>query len=138
MQVGANVLGDVTDWWTEDELPDPSKENMIRPTGWRLVVRPIAPKTMTAGGLVIPQPSADMEAATQTIGRVLAIGPLCWKRPDMTDAALVNYNWASVGEYVMYGKYAGQKLTCDGVKLLILNDDEITAVVPNPDVIKKG
>ena len=28
-----------------------------------------------------------------------------------------------------YGKYAGQKLVINGVKLLLLNDDEITSIL---------
>jgi len=35
-----------------------------------------------------------------------------------------------VGDRVTYGKYAGQKLVINGVKLLLLNDDEITSILP--------
>jgi hypothetical protein len=38
--------------------------------------------------------------------------------------------WPSAGDRITYGKYAGQKIIIDGVKLLILNDDEITSVLP--------
>ena len=34
------------------------------------------------------------------------------------------------GDKITYGKYAGQKLSVNGVKLLLLNDDEITSILP--------
>ncbi len=33
-------------------------------------------------------------------------------------------------EKVTYGKYAGQKLIVNGVRFLLLNDDEITSILP--------
>jgi co-chaperonin GroES (HSP10) len=41
-----------------------------------------------------------------------------------------------VGDYVAFGRFAGQKLTHKGVKLLLVNDDEILAVVPNPETLQ--
>ena len=37
--------------------------------------------------------------------------------------------WAKVGDSVLFGKYAGIKLESEGVRLVILNDDEIVAVI---------
>jgi co-chaperonin GroES (HSP10) len=39
-------------------------------------------------------------------------------------------NTPEVGNRVTYGKYAGQKVTINGVRLLLLNDDEITSILP--------
>jgi co-chaperonin GroES (HSP10) len=38
---------------------------------------------------------------------------------------------AKIEDHVTYGKYAGQKVVVDGEKFLILNDDEITSILPN-------
>jgi len=35
-----------------------------------------------------------------------------------------------VGDRITYGKYAGQKLVINGVRFLLLNDDEITSILP--------
>ena len=35
-----------------------------------------------------------------------------------------------VNDRVTYGKYAGQKLVINGVRFLLLNDDEITSILP--------
>ena len=35
-----------------------------------------------------------------------------------------------VNDRVTYGQYAGQKITINGVKLLLLNDDELTSIIP--------
>jgi co-chaperonin GroES (HSP10) len=36
-----------------------------------------------------------------------------------------------IGDRVTYGKYAGQKIVVKGVKFLLLNDDEITSILPD-------
>ena len=36
-----------------------------------------------------------------------------------------------VGNRVTYGKYAGQKVTVNGVRFLLLNDDELTSILPD-------
>ena len=35
-----------------------------------------------------------------------------------------------VGDKVTYGKYAGQKIVVNGVSFLLVNDDEITSILP--------
>lgn len=44
------------------------------------------------------------------------------------------YLWdVKVGDWVIYGKYAGQTKTYKGVRFLTVNDDEITDVIKSPD-----
>jgi len=39
-------------------------------------------------------------------------------------------NIPQVGNRVTYGKYSGQKVTINGVRFLLLNDDELTSILP--------
>ena len=39
-------------------------------------------------------------------------------------------NRPKVGDRITYGKYAGQKIVVNGVRFLLLNDDEITSILP--------
>ena len=39
--------------------------------------------------------------------------------------------WPKIDDHVTFGKYAGQKVVVDSEKFLLLNDDEITSILPN-------
>ena len=46
--------------------------------------------------------------------------------------------WCTTGDHIVYSRYAGSKIDVKGVKLLLLNDDEVLAVLPNPDAITQN
>ena len=118
------------EWATDATEPDPTG---IEPLGWRLLVRPITTKEKTKGGILLPASALDTKDLTQTVGRVLAIGPLSYKRADM-----IEYDpWIEVGDYVVFAKYGGQRMKYSGVKVIILNDDEVTARITNPDKLER-
>ena len=118
------------DWYTDNSV-SLNEEDVPRPLGWRLVVRPLPPNAKTAGGILLPDSSVEEEEMLQTIGQIVAVGNLCWTRPDMQPDGEFK-PWAKVGDYVTYGRYTGKKFQCNGVKLLIMNDDEILTVVDDP------
>ena len=35
-----------------------------------------------------------------------------------------------IGDFVTFGKYAGQKIVVNNVRFILLNDDEITSILP--------
>ena len=39
--------------------------------------------------------------------------------------------WCKLGDYVMFGKYAGHRFKYGQAELRIMNDDEILGVVPD-------
>lgn len=115
------------DWYSELDKPDP--KTLPSPCGWRVVIRPDSPAVKSAGGIIIPISNVEQNKLVTTTGRVLAIGPLAYSKADMQDPSTGEFSpWCSVGDTVLYGKYAGIKLEVDGVRLLILNDDEVIAV----------
>lgn len=113
-------------WFTEDTVPDP-KPGELSVKGWKILVRPIANAPKTKGGIIIPDATLDYIDLIRSVGRVLAIGPLAYTRPDMGDEP-----WCKVGDFVLYGRYAGAKISYGGVKLLFLNDDEVITTVKDP------
>jgi chaperonin GroES len=115
-------------WFTDDDVPDP--QTVPEPQAWRVVVRPISPLSKTAGGIYLPDDFVDKQSYATTIGRVLRLGPTSFHREDLTDEI-------QVGDFVLYGKYAGMRFECEGVRLLIMNDDELLAKVPDPTTIKR-
>jgi co-chaperonin GroES (HSP10) len=43
--------------------------------------------------------------------------------------------WCKEGDWVIFGRYAGARLTIDGGEVRILNDDEIVGTVNDPEDI---
>ena len=118
------------EWATNATEPDPTG---IEPLGWRILVRPLSIKEKTSGGILLPDSVLETKDLTQTVGRVLAVGPLAYKRADMIDYP----PWVEVGDFVVFAKYGGQRLKYGGVKVVVLNDDELTAIVEDPDRLER-
>jgi chaperonin GroES len=100
------------------------------PLNWKVLVQPNQAKTKTSGGVLLPESSKDNEEYLTAHGTVCALGDLAYRDRD------TGQRWRSevcprVGDRVTYGKYAGQKLVVKGVKFLLLNDDEITSILPD-------
>lgn len=120
------------DWISDAEVPDPTPlPNVV---GWSILVRPVPIRTKTKGGIIVPAKTRDDIAYLTTVGRVLACGPLCYNRGDMLLDGMVT-PWCKVGDYVCYGKFKGTRFAYKGVKLLLLNDDNILMTISSPSDI---
>jgi chaperonin GroES len=130
-------LGDAN-WMNDEEFKLPT--DLPSPKLWRVLVVPVRPRRMSRGAhgtkIVLPDVSRENEGHLNYIGKVVAIGPLAGRKQDFLDpdAAGRGYLWdIKVGDWVIYGRYTGQKMEYRGVKFLVINDDEILASVPSPD-----
>lgn len=94
----------------------------LKPLGDRLVVKPIESEETTASGIILPETAKEKPQQ----GEVLAVGP--GRRDD--DGKRVEMD-VSVGDVVLYAKYAGTEVKVNGDKLLILKEPDILAVVDN-------
>lgn len=94
----------------------------INPVGHRVLVRPEEVERKTASGIILDAKTVMMEDMAQTQGTVVALGDTCWDDQPTP--------WAKVGDFVMFGKYAGVVYEGnDGVKYRVLNDKDIVAVL---------
>ena len=100
------------------------------PLNWKVLVQPNQVKTKTSGGILLPESSKDNEEYLTAHGAVCALGDLAYRDRD-TGKRCRSEICPKVGDRVTYGKYAGQKLVVKGVKFLLLNDDEITSILPD-------
>lgn len=92
----------------------------LRPLYDRVVVRPLEAETTTAGGIIIPDKSAEKP----TRGEVLATGDgAVMKNGELRKLAV------RVGDTVLYGEYAGTKVNVDGEELIILRESDILATI---------
>jgi chaperonin GroES len=85
----------------------------LKPLQDRVLIKIEEGESKTSGGIFIPQTAQEK---TQT-GVVIAVG-------DDKDAIKV-----SVGQKVMYDKYAGTQVKVDGVEHLVVKMQDIIAVI---------
>lgn len=92
----------------------------LKPLGDRLIVKPIEQEEMTAAGIVLPETAKEKPQK----GEILAAGP--GGRDDSGDRIEME---VSVGDKVLFAKYAGTEIKVEGDKLLILRESDILAIV---------
>ena len=123
----------------DDRVLDPTLidksilERMPQPTGWRMLVLPYKGKGMTEGGIQLVKETIERESLATVVAYVVAMGPDCYK-----DAKRFEKPWCHEKQWVLVGRYAGARLKIEGGELRLLNDDEILAVVSNPEDIQSA
>lgn len=114
-----------SEWITLDE-EDPKELPEIM--GWKVLVRPVTVKEKTKGGIIMPDSVKDDVTYLTTVGKVLAMGPLCYEDKQK----FPNGKWCKVGDYVVYGRNVGNKFLFKGIRLLLINDDQVIMKVKDP------
>lgn len=92
----------------------------LRPLSNHLVVEPIEQEDVTASGIVIPQTAKEKPQQ----GTVLAVGP-----GRMLDNGKRDPMPIKAGDRVLYSKYGGTTFKIDGRDLLVLDEDDVLAIV---------
>ena len=92
----------------------------LQPLGDRVVVKPTPREEMTKSGIVLPDTAKEKPQE----GSILAVGPGAFDNDGKRIAMDV-----SVGQKVLYGKYAGTEFKVDGDELLIVSQKDILAIV---------
>jgi chaperonin GroES len=126
---------DELDIWANqdgDELPPDFFEGLPIPIYWRVLVMPKAAQKKTKSGIVLAQAAQEAQQHLCYIGQILAAGGEAFKSERFANEK----NLPKVGDWIIYGRYAGQRLEYKGVKLLIVNDDDILAVASDPHALR--
>jgi chaperonin GroES len=92
----------------------------LKPLHDRVVVRALDQETRSPGGIVIP----DNAKEKPTTGEVLAVGP-----GRVTDDGVTIPVTVTVGDRVLFGQYAGQKVKVNGQEIAILREEDVLAVI---------
>jgi chaperonin GroES len=87
----------------------------FKPLADRVLVEPMAAETKTASGIIIPDNAKEKPQK----GKIVAVGNGT-KDEKMT---------VSVGDTVLYGKYAGTELKFEGQDYLIMRESDLLAIV---------
>ena len=107
------------------------KERLPQPTGWRLLVMPYMGKAVTEGGIHIPDAVIDREALATVVAYVLKVGPLAYGDKKKFPSG----PWCAEKDWIIFGRYAGARFKIDGGEVRVLNDDEVIAVIQDPEDI---
>lgn len=123
-----NILSDI-----DIEFPDGFMESLMVPLYWRVLIMPKPPKKETSGGIIVPEDAQEAEKYQCYIGKLLAAGPVAFRDKRLTghdndyfgERQLI---LPKLGDWLVYGRYAGQRLNHMGVDLLLLNDNEVLGI----------
>ena len=111
--------------FTPDSVQEDSslKDQLPTPTGYRLLVLPFSRKQKTKGGLYLAN-----------VGYVVSLGPDAYADKDRYPAGA----WCQEGDWVIFGRYAGARIKIEGGDLRLLNDDDVLAVITDPEDVVSG
>lgn len=111
-------------WIDADDVKDPKR--LPRHGGLTTLVRPVAIRAKV-GNILLPETFREAAGTLVNVARVLSISGYTKEHSDYYK----DLQW-KVGDYVVFGKYAGIKLKFQGVKLILLNDDDVKLLVDDP------
>ena len=92
----------------------------IRPLHDKVLIKRLEEEKTTASGLIIPDSASEKPSK----GEVLAVG----KGKTNSNGNVVALE-VKVGDTVLFGQYAGNEVKVDNETLLIMSEDDITAVI---------
>ena len=92
----------------------------IRPLHDRVIIRRMEEEKTSPGGIVIPDSATEKPVK----GEVVAVG-----NGKILDSGEVRPLDVKVGETILFGKYSGTEVSVDGEELLVMREDDITAII---------
>lgn len=119
----------------EEEQIDPTQmdqsvlDRIPKPTGWRLVVLPFRAPKKTKSGILLAEQVVERQQLATVCGYVVSTGPLAYADTEK----FPNGPWCKKGDWIVFGRYSGARISIDGGEIRILNDDEVLATIQDPD-----
>jgi|TARA_B100000809_G_C14699000_1_gene373428 chaperonin GroES len=92
----------------------------IRPLHDRVIIRRMEEEKTSPGGIVIPDSAAEKPIK----GQVVAVG-----KGKILDNGDVRPLDVKKGDLILFGKYSGTEVSVDGEELLVMREDDITAII---------
>lgn len=119
---------------TDAKVPDPI--NLPDIGGPYLVVRPVEVKATSKSGLILlPEQTREDIKFLCNVARVLSIGPYAFKSKELDSGSWFQNGDVKVGQYVVYGRFAGQNINYMGVNLKMIKDTDIRLRVKDPSTL---
>ena len=131
MKMKPKILTPETNIIDINEKPYKTKKEIGKvpePTGYRIVLFPLLLEKKTKAGLHLTDETVAEAQVATNVCRVLKIGPDAYKDKDKFPSGA----WCSEKDWVLMGRYAGNKFKMDGLEIKIKNDDNIIASILDP------
>jgi len=109
------------------EISLPPGVNKVSPLGDRVFIKLMAKDDKSAGGVLLPESAVEQS----TIGSVVSLGS-GRKGPDGKAVPTE----VSVGDNILFGKYAGAEINLGGVGHMILKEDDCIGIMAGDDASK--
>ena len=103
-------------------------ERLPQPTGYRMLIIPYYPSEKTKGGVYVPDQVRDREAFATVAAYVVKLGPDAYQDSQMFPTVSL----CSEKDWVLIGRYAGNRFKVEGLEVRIINDDNIIATILDP------
>jgi co-chaperonin GroES (HSP10) len=129
----STVAGNAADLQEAFPVVDPG----AIPLGARVLVQLRKAKRKLKSGILLPEETRDTERAQNPVAKVIALGPLAFKKRD-TMEPWVEGIWCDVGDYLRVPKWTGDRWLVphgddEKVEFMVLNDHEVIAkITGNP------
>ena len=114
-----------------EEKVESQKELLPIPTGYRVLILPRGRTPVTEGGIHLAKETVERDSLASVVGYVVAVGPDAYK----DTAKFPEGAWCKKGDWILFGRYAGARFKIEGGEMRLLNDDEILAVLPDPEAV---
>ena len=92
----------------------------LQPLGDRVLVKPIEPKEVRKGGIIIPDTAKEKPQE----GEIIATGP----GKTGEDGKRVAMD-VKTGDRILYGKYSGTEIKIDDAEYLIMHQDDVLGIL---------
>ena len=92
----------------------------IKPLGDRVLVKPLEPKEVKKGGIIIPDTAKEKPQE----GKVIEVG----KGRMLENGKMVPLD-VKKGDKILYSKYGGTEIKLEGEEYLILKEEDILAII---------
>lgn len=112
-----------------EKLDSSVLDRIPTPTGWRIAILPYRGAEKTKGGIALSEETQRKQQLTTVCGYVLKMGPVAYA----DEGKFPTGAWCKVGDWIIFGRYAGARIPIDGGEIRLINDDEVLGIVNDPE-----
>jgi len=105
----------------------------IEMQGWNILVQLYIQTEKTEGGILIPDLARDEEQYRSCVGLVIKKSKASYEDPRYRQTG----HWCKVGDWVVFPRHAGYKISVLGAPTFILKEDAIDFTIDDPTKIAR-
>lgn len=105
-----------------------------RPTGYKILIYLPDIKSVTAGGIILPDELKTREKTAACVGQVVSLGPSAY----LDEEKFPSGAYCKEGDWIMIHTYSGSRFKIDGKEFRLINDDTVEALTEDPGSIERA